>query len=68
MKKFLLGTNFIIISIFAYAQHGLENIFVEKYYISTAKDTINSAIGGKLPIGSVTYRNPIFFEELHCDK
>lgn len=56
MKKLILVISFITISIFAKAQHGLENIIVEKYYISTANDTINSAIGGKLPIGSVTYR------------
>lgn len=35
---------------------GLENIIVEKYYISGAKDTAGSAVGGKLALGSVTYR------------
>jgi hypothetical protein len=35
---------------------GLEDIIVEKYYISDANDaTVNSA-GGVLPVGSVTYR------------
>jgi hypothetical protein len=38
------------------AQNGLENIIVEKYYISDASDTLASAISGALPIGSVTYR------------
>ena len=41
---------------FAKAQNGLENIIVEKYYISDANDTIGNTIGGSLPIGSITYR------------
>ena len=36
-------------------QHGLENIIVEKYYVSDAADAAASK-GGKLPVGSVTYR------------
>jgi hypothetical protein len=38
----------------AFAQEGLENIIVEKYYVSNEKDSIAS--GGILPVGSVTYR------------
>jgi len=38
------------------SQNGLEKIIVEKYYISNANDTLANAIGGYLPIGSVTYR------------
>ncbi len=38
------------------SQNGLENIIVEKYYISNANDTSGSLISGFLPIGSVTYR------------
>ena len=40
----------------AKAQNGLEKIIVEKYYISDANDTIGNGIGGRLPIGSITYR------------
>ncbi len=35
---------------------GLENVIVEKYYVSNANDTIVNSIGGVLPVGSVTYR------------
>lgn len=35
---------------------GLENIIVEKYYISDANDATVNSIGGVLPVGSVTYR------------
>ena len=42
----------------AYAQNGLENIVVEKYYVSNVADAIgsNANFGGNLPIGAVTYR------------
>ncbi len=35
---------------------GLENIIVEKYYISDANDATVNSVGGVLPVGSVTYR------------
>ena len=54
MKKILLGLVLIILSVFVKAQNGLENIIVEKYYVSTAADSIGSS--GNLPVGSVTYR------------
>lgn len=38
------------------SQSGLEGIIVEKYYISTDKDTLAADSGGYLPPGSVTYR------------
>ena len=38
----------------AKAQNGLENIIVEKYYVSNAADS--AAAAGNLPVGSVTYR------------
>ncbi|MEY4594658.1 MAG: hypothetical protein RIQ47_1068 [Bacteroidota bacterium] len=38
----------------AIAQNGLENIIVEKYYVSNAADS--AAAAGVLPVGSVTYR------------
>jgi len=58
MKK-LIGLYFLIALFFGTtvnAQSGLENIIVEKYYISTAKDTVGADSVGYLPIGSVTYR------------
>lgn len=39
-----------------FAQEGLEDVYVERYYVSSAADTLASALHGKLPIGSVTYR------------
>lgn len=38
------------------AQNGLEQILVEKYYVTEPNDTIANAIGGVLPLQSVTYR------------
>ena len=40
------------------AQNGLENVIIEKYYVSNAADSTGSAnaAGGNLPAGSVTYR------------
>lgn len=35
---------------------GLENVIVEKYYVSNASDTAVNSVGGILPVGSVTYR------------
>lgn len=58
MKKWK-GSLFLFVFIFissAHAQMGLENIIVEKYYISTEKDTVGADSLGYLPIGSVTYR------------
>ena len=56
MKRLICGIVFILTGFLTQAQNGLENIIVEKYYVSSAKDTAFSAIGGKLPIGSTTYR------------
>jgi hypothetical protein len=55
MKKSLLIIASAILSISAFGQ-GLENIIVEKYYISDANDATVNDVGGVLPIGSVTYR------------
>jgi len=55
-KKYLILTCFALSALATYAQNGLEKIIIEKYYISDASDTICNSIGGKLPIGSVTYR------------
>lgn len=57
MKKILLAAGLIICSVFARAQNGLENITVEKYYVSNAADAAGAAgMGSALPVGSVTYR------------
>src|SRR5687767_4951363 len=57
MKKITLGLSLLICA-FADAQtttpNWLEEVIVEKYYISTAEDSINSQ--GILPVGSITYR------------
>ena len=55
MKKLLLGLAILSIST-ANAQNGLENIIVEKYYVSDGNDTTMNSTGGVLPAGSVTYR------------
>jgi len=54
LKKLLFGNMLILMSLLTNGQHGLENIIVEKYYVSDANDEINSI--GILPVGSVTYR------------
>ena len=53
-KQLLILLSFI--SIQSFSQNGLENITVEKYYVSDANDAITNDIGGVLPVGSVTYR------------
>lgn len=40
----------------SFAQNGLEAIIVERYYISEPNDTLANATGGRLGLGSVTYR------------
>jgi hypothetical protein len=55
MKKIILAAFMSAILFKSYSQ-GLENIIVEKYYVSDASDTAVNADGGALPIGSVTYR------------
>lgn len=54
MKKILIGAALLLTGYFTKAQNGLENIVVEKYYISNAADAAGSS--GTLPAGSVTYR------------
>ncbi|MEI6852483.1 MAG: hypothetical protein WCL06_06550, partial [Bacteroidota bacterium] len=54
MKKIIFGLGLILLGAFVQAQNGLENIIVEKYYISDATDAAGSS--GTLPVGSVTYR------------
>ena len=56
MKKKLLLLPLLYTCLLAKAQSGLEDIIVEKYYISEANDTNANSVGGALPIGSTTYR------------
>jgi len=54
MKKIIMGLGMLMLTAFAQGQNGLENIIVEKYYVSNAADATGSV--GTLPAGSVTYR------------
>ena len=54
MKKILIGLGILLCGGFSQAQNGLENIVVEKYYVSNAADAAGSM--GVLPVGSITYR------------
>ena len=54
MKKVLVIFGLVLLNSIAHAQQGLENIIVEKYYVSNAADATGSI--GTLPAGSVTYR------------
>jgi hypothetical protein len=56
MKKIILGLGLFIIGAVSHAQNGLENVIVEKYYVSDSNDTSVNSTGGILPVGSVTYR------------
>lgn len=56
MKNLVLVFGLLIYSLSLNAQNGLENIIVEKYYISDGNDTLANLDGGVLPVGSVTYR------------
>lgn len=56
MKKLLLLTIAVLSVIEVTKAQGLENIIVEKYYISDNNDTNVNSTGGVLPVGSVTYR------------
>jgi len=56
MKKTLLLIQALFLSISGFAQNGLEDVIVERYYVSEANDTLANSAGGVLPVGSVTYR------------
>ena len=56
MKKIILSLCFIFPGILAHSQNGLENVIVEKYYVSDLNDASANSTGGILPVGSVTYR------------
>lgn len=54
MKKIIFSLCLVFLITPVFAQNGLENIIVEKYYVSDEEDSIGSS--GDLPVGSVTYR------------
>jgi hypothetical protein len=56
MKKTLLCSAILFAGMLSVNAQGLENIIVEKYYISNANDASVNSVGGVLPVGSVTYR------------
>lgn len=56
MKKLFFIPLIFFTAIKCFSQNGLEKIIVEKYYKSSAQDTIANSDGGKLPVGSITYR------------
>ncbi len=56
MKKIIPAFFFLLSAYSAHSQNGLENVIVEKYYVSDANDATQNLTGGVLPIGSVTYR------------
>ncbi len=56
MKNSILSVCLVFSALAGSAQNGLENIIVEKFYVSDANDTNANAAGGILPVGSVTYR------------
>lgn len=57
MKNFYLLISILTtLQCASFAQNGLENVVVEKYYVSDANDANADLVGGVLPVGSVTYR------------
>ncbi|MEI6522617.1 MAG: T9SS type A sorting domain-containing protein [Bacteroidota bacterium] len=59
MKKIIIAMALVVLGKISFAQ-GLENIIVEKYYVTNSSDAANTT-GGTLPNGAVTYR---FFANL----
>lgn len=56
MKKLLTLLLFACFTSVSFAQNGLEDVIIERYYVSEANDTLANGVGGILPVGSVTYR------------
>ncbi len=56
MKKLTLPLSLLLCGFMATAQNGLENIIVEKYYISDTNDASANSTDGVLPVSSSTYR------------
>ncbi len=56
MKVFCAITFCMFLGLSLSSQNGLEQIIVEKYYVSDANDKTVDGDGGELPLHSVTYR------------
>lgn len=56
MSKFLTLVFLLFLNVRCLSQNGLEQVIVEKYYISDSNDASADATDGVLPVGSVTYR------------
>ena len=56
MKKIALILICFLFIKTSFAQNGLEGLIVERYYKSNETDTTVNDVGGKLPLGSFTYR------------
>ncbi len=54
MKNYFFLICMVVLGLFAKAQNGLENIYVERYYVADAIDAANSHPA--IPVGAVTYR------------
>jgi hypothetical protein len=59
--RFLLTLSMVVLTLGLTAQ-GLENVYLETYYVSDANDATDTD-GGNLPAGSVTYRIFLDLEE-----
>jgi hypothetical protein len=53
-RKIILGFCLLFLGTFVKGQNGLENIYVERYYVADAIDAANS--NPAIPVGAVTYR------------
>lgn len=56
MSKFLFLIFLLLLNVRCLSQNGLEQVIIEKYYISDSNDASADATDGVLPVGSVTYR------------
>ncbi len=56
MKNTFFFVLFLLPYLTLHGQEALENIVIEKYYVSTKKDLSKKHLSGELPVGSVTYR------------
>jgi hypothetical protein len=54
LRRLVIGLTLMLPIVYVNAQNGLEQVIVEKYYVSNSADATTSI--GVLPVGSVTYR------------
>ena len=67
MKKIIVAVGFTLSGVFANAQHGLEKISVEKYYVSDAKDAAATAgLGGPAASSSLGRDRQVHRHLLRC--